>query len=79
MKYTVETTENGCKETLEFEDGTKLIAETERTCFGCEGTTPSLASQAEEQGFSDEIVEKIDELCSGINAYDFLELAELES
>ena len=63
---------------MEFEDGTKLVAETERTHFGCQRTTSSLASQAEEQGFAKEIIERIDELDDEMLVYDFLELAELE-
>lgn len=78
MKYTIETIPGGCRETLEFEDGSKFITEMKRTAFGAEGLNPSLSHQLESAGFCEEIVDKVDELYCGSSAYDFLELAELE-
>ena len=78
MKYTIETMEDGCVETLEFNNGEKFVAKTQKTCFGCEGVTPCLADQLAEAGFCEEIVEKVEENYDGIRAYDFLELAELD-
>ncbi len=78
MKYTIESTVDGCTETIEFKNGEKFVAKTQKTCFGCEGITPCLANQLEEAGYCEEIVEKVDELYDGIAAYDFMELAELD-
>ena len=79
MKYMIESTPRGCIETLEFEDGSKFVSETRRTCFGAETTGPCLASQLEDAGFCEEIVEKVEDLFDGIRACDFIDIAELES
>lgn len=78
MKYTIESTEEGCIEILEFKDGNKFKSKMVRTCFGYETTGPCLASQLEDAGICEEIVEKVEDLFNGIRASDFIELAELE-
>lgn len=78
MKYTIETTENGCVETLEFTDGSKFVKRSERTENGCKGLDRDFATQLELDGFCEEIVEKVNELFDGFMSLEFLGLAELD-
>ena len=79
MKYTIETTEYGCIETLEFSDGSKFTRRNERTYYGCKAIDDEFDVQLVKDGFCEEIVEKIDELFSGFFSLHFLELAELDN
>ena len=78
MKYTIETTENGCVETLEFADGSKFVKRSERTESGCKGIGKGFVAQLEEDGFCEEIIEKVEEVFDGLMTLNFLELAELD-
>ncbi len=77
MRYIIETTENGCIETLEFSDAIKFKRETVRTDFGCESRDKEFADQLEMRGFDNEIVQKVCDEYDGIGAMNFLEIAEL--
>lgn len=79
MKYTIETTENGCIETLEFLNGEKYTKRSERTEYGCRCLDKDLSDQLEESGFCEEIVEKIYDMFDGFASLKFLEVSELES
>lgn len=62
MKYTVETTENGVNETLEL-DGTIYKKEWTRREDGCfESSQKCFSEQLEEDGYSGELVAKVDEV-----------------
>lgn len=78
MKYTIETTENGCVETLEFADGSKFTKRSERTDFGYKSLDNDFSDQLEENGFCEEILAKVYDLFDGFITIDFLSLAELE-
>lgn len=77
MKYTIETTDKGCIETLEISDKEKFQRELIKIKGGCRALGNSLAEQLEEAGYCEEIVEKVDEIYDGFEGLDFLELAEL--
>ena len=76
MKYCMETTDNGCIETLEI-DKEKFQRESIKIKGGCRALGKSLADQLDEAGYCEEIVEKVDEMYDGFGDLDFLELAEL--
>lgn len=79
MKYCIETTDNGCIETLEISDKEKFQRESIKIKGGCQALGKSLADQLEEAGYCEEIVEKVDEIYDGFGDLDFLQLAELVS
>ena len=79
MKYSIEETENGCIETLEFSNGEKYTKRSVRTEYGCKGLDKDFSSQLEEVGFCDEIVEKIDEMFDGFLTLNFLDVAGLDN
>lgn len=79
MKYSIETTETGCIETLEFSDGTVFTKRSKRTDYGCEALDKSFAIQLRMDGFCDEIVEKVDEMFNGFFSLYFLETSELDN
>ena len=78
MKYTIETTETGCIETLEFSDGSKFEKRTERTDCGCTSLDDEFSEQLEENGFCEEILDKVYDLFDGFIALEFLGIAELD-
>lgn len=75
MKYTIETTEKGCIETLEVK-GKIFTKETYRTYYGCSSNDVNFAEQLEECGYDDEILDRVNDLYDGFAALEFLELAE---
>ena len=77
MKYCIETTDNGCIETLEMSENQKFQRETKRTEYGCTTSYPDFSDQLEEAGYCDEIVEKVYDLYDGCETLDFIQLAEL--
>lgn len=77
MKYVIESTENGCIETLEFADGSKFTKRSERTSYGCKSLDKDFTSQLEDYGFCAEIVEKVTDMFDGFGSLDFLGLTEL--
>ena len=77
MKYTIELTDNGCIEELEF-NGKVYKRESERTDYGC-SSDRDFSEQLEEDGIDDEeildkVYEMFDETYSPLN---FMELAEI--
>lgn len=79
MKYCIETTDNGCIETLEMSENQKFQRETNRTEYGCTTSDPDFSEQLEEAGYCDEIVEKVYDLYDGCETLDFIQMAELVS
>ena len=47
MKYTIESTEKGCIETIELDDGRQYTREHTRTSFGskCDAANPAMEKQ----------------------------------
>lgn len=78
MKYVIETTEYGCIETLEFSDGSKFTRRNERTECGCKALDDEFSEQLEEQGFCEEIIDKVYDLFDSFMSLSFLEIAELD-
>ncbi len=76
MKYSIETTDKGCVETLEIGEE-KFQRESIRTEYGCSSSNPDFEEQLAKSGYCDEILEKVYDLYDGCEALDFLELAEL--
>lgn len=79
MKYCIETTDNGCIETLEMSENEKFQKRTIRTDYGCESLDPDFSDQLEEAGYCERIAENVYDLYDGIGSFDFLGLAEMVS
>ncbi len=79
MKYTIETTDNGCIETLEMSKNEKFKKESTKTEYGCKPLDPDFADQLRMAGYCEEIVEEVDRIYDGLGSLDFLKLAELVS
>ena len=77
MKYCIETTDNGCIETLEISDEEKFQRESRRIKGGCRVLEKSFADQLADAGYCEEIVEKVDEMYDEFKGLDFLQLEEL--
>nr|DAQ34670.1 MAG TPA: hypothetical protein [Caudoviricetes sp.] len=77
MKYCIETTDNGCIETLEMSKNEKFQKKSTKTEYGCTSSDPDFSDQLEEAGYCDEIVEKVYDLYDGCETLDFIQLAEL--
>lgn len=78
LKYTIETTENGCIETLEFSDGSKFTKRSTRTEHGCQSEDDGFAEQLERDGFCEEIIDKVWDSFDEFGSLNFLEIAEFE-
>ena len=76
MRFTIETIENGCKEVLDFGNGTVLERTVEKTEYGCKGTK-DFYTLLDEQNYCPEIKEKVDELFGGFFDLNFLDLVDL--
>lgn len=79
MKYTIETTDNGCIETLEMSKNEKFQKKSTKTEYGCESLDSDFAEQLRMAGYCEEIVEEVDRIYDGLGSLDFLELSELVS
>lgn len=79
MKYTIETTEYGCIETLEFSDGSKFTKRHKRTENGCDAMDKPFRTQLLMDGFCEEIVDLVDENFDSFLPLHFLELVELDN
>ena len=67
MKYMIETTEDGCVQTLEFDNGEIYTSKAKRTVFG----------QLAEKDYCEEVVEAVDDLLDGTRFLEFIELANM--
>lgn len=79
MKYSIETTDKGCIETLEMSKNEKFKKESTKTEYGCKPFSPDFAYQLRMSGYCEEIVEEVDRIYDGLGSLDFLKLAELVS
>lgn len=76
MKYTIETTDTGCIETLETNNGT-FSTEWKEIGFGrCQSQGETLVDQMEAAGFDDDALDVVDELYDGNYELDFIRLAK---
>lgn len=76
MKYTIETTNSGCVETLELSDGSKYEKRYTRIQGGCQCESEDFADQMEADGINEEMVERVYDAFDSFLALDFLILAE---
>lgn len=76
MKYMIETTEDGCVQTLEFDNGEIYTSNVKRTIFGYE-ITPNFSSQLAEKDYCEEVVEVVDDLLDGTRFLEFIKLANM--
>lgn len=76
MKYTIESTANGCVESFKLHDGKTYIKRHARTIFGSECEDESFAEQMERDGICEEILEKVDAFDAFLPS-DFMAINEL--
>lgn len=79
MKYTIETTNTGCIETIELHDGSKYVKRSTKTTIGCQCEDQEFAYQMEADGICDEITEKVYDMFDGFLACEFMSIAELDT
>lgn len=77
MKYTIETTENGCQETIVMDDGKTYIKRHKKTCYGSECQDKEFCDQMENDGYCEEMLEKIYDIFDSFLASDFMDIAKL--
>lgn len=77
MKYTIETTPDGCMETIELHDGSKYTKHIVKTEYGSESSDYNFSDQMEADGICEETLEKVEELFDSFFADDFMEIAEM--
>lgn len=77
MKYTIETSNNGCVEILELHDGSKYMKKHIKTSYGSKCENKDFSEQMAADGICEEILEKVDVFDSFL-ANDFMDIAELD-
>lgn len=77
MKYTIETTEKGCIETITLKDGTQYSKRHTKTDYGSTSEDDEFYQQMEKDHICEEVLDKVYELFDGFFAYDFIDVAEL--
>lgn len=77
MKYAIEITDDGCVETLEFQNGDKFTKRSKRTNFGCQSIDDDFSEQMERGGCSEDVLDAAYNLFDGFNSLDFLWLGDL--
>jgi hypothetical protein len=77
MKYTIETTKDGCIEVLEFHDGSKYMKKHIKTPYGSKCEDKDFSDQMEADGICEEILERVSVFDSFL-ASEFLDIAELD-
>lgn len=78
MKYIIESTDNGCVEIIEFDDGSKYIKEHITTDYGSRQLTDNFYEQMEKDGICEEILDKVCDVFDGFLASNFLDIAKFE-
>lgn len=78
MKYTIESTKNGCVEIIELRDGSKYIKRHRRTSFGSTCEDLDFAEQMETDGICDEITDVVFDAFDGFLASNFLRISEFD-
>lgn len=78
MKYIIETTEEGCVETIELDNGKKYVKRHIRTSCGDKSEDDDFYEQMESDGISnEEFLDNVYETFDGFFALDFMELSEM--
>lgn len=78
MKYTIETTKDGCVETLELHDGSKYTKRHVKTVYGSQCEDKEFEEQMEVDGICEEILEKVYDMFDELLPSDFMDMAELD-
>ena len=79
MKYTIESTENGCIETIELQNGKEFKKEHVRTTFGSQCKDEDFATQMEYDGIGDSVLlDEVYDTFDGFIASSFMKIAEYE-
>lgn len=78
MKYTIETTEDGCVEVLELHDGSKYTKRHVKTAYGSQCENKEFAEQMEADGICEEILDKVFDVLDGLLPSEFMDMAELD-
>ena len=78
MKYSIETTENGCIETLEMPNGRQYEKKSARTNRGLKQSCEFAEEMAEDMGdeYDEDILDLVSEMFDGFFALDFVKLCE---
>ena len=79
MRYMIETTKNGCVETIMFSDGRQYSVRHTKTNYGSRVEDDEFHKQMKKDGICEEILDKVYDLFDGFIASDFINLAELDS
>lgn len=77
MKYTIETTKDGCVEVLELHDGSKYMKKHIKTPYGSKCEDEDFSDQMDADGICEEILERVD-VFDGFLASEFMAIAELD-
>lgn len=77
MKYTIEITDEGCLETLEFPNGDKFTKRSKRIPCGSQGIDNDFSDQLEDAGYPEEILDAVYNMFDGFCSLDFMELDDL--
>ena len=77
MKYTIEITDEGCLETLEFPNGDKFTKRSKRISHGSQGIDNDFSDQLEDAGYPEEILDAVYNMFDGFCSLDVLGLDDL--
>lgn len=77
MRYTIETTENGCQETIVMDNGKTYTKSHKKTFYGHECLDEEFYDQMEKDGFCEEMLEKISDTFDSFLASEFMDIAKL--
>lgn len=77
MKYTIETTKNGCVETITLDNGIKYSKNHIKTGYGSIKEDNTFSEQMERDGICEGILERVYDLFDGFIASEFMNIADL--
>ena len=77
MKYTIETTENGCQEMIKMDNGKTYTKRHKKMFYGSECQDKEFCDQMENDGFCEEMLEKIYDTFDTFLASEFMDIAKL--
>lgn len=77
MRYTIETTENGCQETIMMDDGKTYTKRHRKTSYGSLCRDEEFCEQMENDGYCKEMLEKIYDTFDSLLASEFMDIAKL--
>ena len=78
MKYTIESTNDGCIETIELSDGSKYKKKHIRTEYGSTQEDLDFCEQMEKDGLCEEILDEVYDTFDGFLASSFLRMSEFD-